>query len=114
LTNFEMKFKVKKHRLSYLNPKRSNSWFSGWFSSFNLKQEEVARDEEEALDKISTILSNLTSKRTAMVCRLHHPLVSFSCWFCVQYHWLLTICIRSQRRQEICRTQVCNSLRNCS
>ncbi|WJX18262.1 Kinesin-like protein KIN-5B, variant 2 [Trifolium repens] len=38
LTNFEMKFK-----------------------------EEVARDEEEALDKISTILSNLTSKRTAMV-----------------------------------------------
>ncbi|CAJ2627591.1 unnamed protein product [Trifolium pratense] len=38
LTNFEMKFK-----------------------------EEVARDEEEALDKISTILSNLTSKRIAMV-----------------------------------------------
>ncbi|XP_058764607.1 kinesin-like protein KIN-5B [Vicia villosa] len=38
LTNFEMKFK-----------------------------EEAARDEEEALEKISTILANLTSKRTAMV-----------------------------------------------
>ncbi|XP_004494989.1 kinesin-like protein KIN-5B [Cicer arietinum] len=38
LTNFEMKFK-----------------------------QEVARDEEEALEKISSILANLTSKRTAMV-----------------------------------------------
>ncbi|KAK2455108.1 kinesin protein KIN-5D [Trifolium repens] len=37
-------------------------------TNFEMKfKEEVARDEEEALDKISTILSNLTSKRTAMV-----------------------------------------------
>ncbi|MCH83838.1 125 kDa kinesin-like protein, partial [Trifolium medium] len=37
------------------------------FSIQQQEEEEVARDEEEALDKISTILSNLTSKRIAMV-----------------------------------------------
>jgi hypothetical protein len=44
-----------------------------------LKQEEAARDKEEAKHKISTILANFKSNRVAIVCWLHHFILVLSC-----------------------------------
>jgi len=40
--------------------------------SFNLKQEEVEREEVQALQNIAAILATLTSNRTAMVSRVQY------------------------------------------
>lgn len=118
LTNFEKKFKVwKYYGATYTSwSLKSDSWL---IFSFNLKQEEVEREEEQALEKIAEILAALTSKKTAMVSRVHCSFCSFPCCcctYCIKYRitdfW--KICIRSQRHQDICRTQACNSLRDCS
>lgn len=38
-----------------------------------MKQEEAAKEEKEALEKIAVILSNLTSKKSAMVSQSSQP-----------------------------------------
>lgn len=78
----------------------------GRYSSFNLKQEEAAREEEQALEKIAAILAALTSKRTARV-SWHYYYYYFG--FILLYLSIVSdfenVYFRSQRHQEICRTQ---------
>lgn len=68
-----------------------------------VKQEEALKEENEAMQKIAMILSNLTSKKTNMVQYLC-TLSFHSCSATLKYNWTdilsISIIIRSQKHQE--------------
>lgn len=86
-------------------------------SNTAMKQEEAAKEEKEALEKIAVILANLTSKKSAMVSQVNLSQVCFKSNLkslevnCSQH--LNLIHYRSQRHQRTFRTQVHNRIRDC-